>query len=123
LYSAFSPPPKAQRIPNGIALDSTGLCGFALIAQTRIEIAQNGRVREVTITEARGSLSALVDQAHEAPVFLTRRNRAVAAIDDVEQLERLRADSDELADIRAVDAAWRHLEHPRQRATNGHAKG
>lgn len=63
-------------------------------------------MREVTITEARGSLSAPVDQAHQAPVFLTRRNRAVAAIVDAEQLEQLRADADELADIRAVDAAW-----------------
>lgn len=89
-----------------------------MIAQTRIEIAQNGRVREVTITEARGSLSALVDQAHEAPVFLTRRNRAVAAIDDVEQLERLRADSDELADIRAVDAAWQKTEELQSDTSN-----
>jgi prevent-host-death family protein len=65
---------------------------------------------EVTITEARGSLSALVDQAHEAPVFLTRRNRAVAAIVDADQLERLRADAEELADIRAVDDAWQEAE-------------
>jgi prevent-host-death family protein len=62
---------------------------------------------EVTITEARGTLSALVDQAHQAPVFLTRRNRAVAAIVDAGQLALLQADADELADIRAVDAAWR----------------
>jgi prevent-host-death family protein len=65
---------------------------------------------EVTITEARGTLSALVDQAHQEPVFLTRRNRAVAAIIDTEHLERLRADADELADIRAVDAAWQEAE-------------
>ncbi len=65
---------------------------------------------EVTITEARGTLSALVDQAHDEPVFLTRRNRAVAAIVNPEQLERLRADADELADIRAVDAAWEETE-------------
>lgn len=65
---------------------------------------------EVTITEARGSLAALVDQAHEAPVFLTRRNRKVAAIVDADQLERLRADADELADIRAVDTAWQDAE-------------
>ena len=39
-------------------------------------------------------------------MFLTRRGRVVAAIVEAEQFERLRADSDELADIRAVDAAW-----------------
>jgi prevent-host-death family protein len=65
---------------------------------------------EVTITEARGTLSALVDQAYDGPVFLTRRNRAVAAIVNPEQLESLRADADELADIRAVDAAWEETE-------------
>lgn len=61
---------------------------------------------EVTITEARRSLSALVDQARDAPVFLTRRNRRVAVIVDPVQLERLRADAEELADIRVVDLAW-----------------
>jgi PHD/YefM family antitoxin component YafN of YafNO toxin-antitoxin module len=40
------------------------------------------------------------------PVYLTRRNRAVAAIIDADQLNKLIEDSDELADIRAVDAAW-----------------
>ena len=60
----------------------------------------------MTITEARRSLSALIDQSRQAPVFLTRRGRVVAAIVEAEQFERLRADSDELADIRAVDAAW-----------------
>ena len=66
-------------------------------------------MREVTITEARGALSVLVDQARQAPVFLTRRGRAVAAIVDTEQLDRLR-DADELADIRAVDAVWQETE-------------
>jgi prevent-host-death family protein len=65
---------------------------------------------KVTITEARGSLSALVDQSHQEPVYLTRRNRAVAAIIDADQLEVLLADAEELADIRAVDAAWEETE-------------
>ena len=43
-------------------------------------------------------------------MFLTRRNRKVAAIVDADQLERLRADADELADIRAVDTAWQDAE-------------
>jgi prevent-host-death family protein len=65
---------------------------------------------EVTITEARGTLSALVDQAQQGPVFLTRRNRTVAAIVDSEHLEQLRAAADELADIQAVDDAWQEAE-------------
>lgn len=65
---------------------------------------------EVTITDARGKLSALVDDAHRGPVYLTRRDRAVAAIVDAEQLQQLLEDADELADIRAVDAAWDETE-------------
>ncbi|GAB2829561.1 hypothetical protein GCM10027022_20660 [Alpinimonas psychrophila] len=61
---------------------------------------------EITITAARGKLSALVDAARREPVFLTRRNRAVAAIVDADQLQSLIDDAEELADIRAVDEAW-----------------
>lgn len=66
---------------------------------------------EVTITDARGRLSALVDEAraHE-PVYLTRRDRAVAAIVDADQLRQLLEDAEELADIRAVDTAWEETE-------------
>lgn len=65
----------------------------------------------MTISEARGKLSALVDAAHREPVYLTRRDQAVAAIVDPEQLRRLLEDAEELADIRAVDAAWEEAEH------------
>lgn len=67
---------------------------------------------EVTITDARGRLSALVDEAHRAhePVYLTRRDRAVAAIVDADQLRQLLEDAEELADIRAVDTAWEETE-------------
>ncbi len=67
---------------------------------------------EVTITDARGRLSALVDEAHRAhePVYLTRRDHAVAAIVDADQLRQLLEDAEELADIRAVDAAWEETE-------------
>ena len=70
-------------------------------------VAQNRQMNEVTITEARRALSALVDQAHVVPVFLTRRNRTVAVIVAPDQLERLQAAAEELADIRAVDLAWK----------------
>jgi len=65
---------------------------------------------EVPITEARGHLASIIDRSRQAPVYLTRRNRPVAAIVDAEQLQELLDDSEELADIRAVDAAWAETE-------------
>ncbi len=65
---------------------------------------------EIAITDARGRLASIIDTAQREPVYLTRRNRPVAAIIDVEQLNKLLEDADELADIRAVDAAWKETE-------------
>lgn len=65
---------------------------------------------EVAITDARGRLASIIDAARREPVYLTRRNRPVAAIIDTDQLSRLLEDADELADIRAVDAAWEETE-------------
>lgn len=70
--------------------------------------------RAVRVSEASRSLSALVDEARQAPVFVTRRGRVVAAIVEAEQLEQLRADSDELADIRAADVVWVDAEELRE---------
>ena len=61
---------------------------------------------EIAITAARGRLAAIVDQARIAPVFLTRRDRKVAAVVDADVLAQLLEDAEELADIRAVDQAW-----------------
>lgn len=60
---------------------------------------------EVPITDARGRLASIIDSARAEPVYLTRRSRAVAAIVDAEQLKSLIEDAEELADIRALDAA------------------
>lgn len=51
-------------------------------------------------------MASIIDQSRDDPVYLTRRNRPVAAVVDAAQLEKLLEDSEELADIRAVDAAW-----------------
>ncbi len=69
-----------------------------------------GDMTEVAITDARGRLASIIDTAKREPVYLTRRNRPVAAIIDTDQLNKLIEDSDELADIRAVDAAWEETE-------------
>lgn len=58
------------------------------------------------ITDARDRLASIVDEARNGPVYLTRRNRAVAAIVDPAALATLVEDAEELADIKAVDAAW-----------------
>lgn len=60
----------------------------------------------VTITEARAHLASIIDDVRVAPVYLTRRNQTVAAVVEAGHLEQLLEDSEELADIRAVDAAW-----------------
>ena len=60
--------------------------------------------------DARGRLASIIDTARHEPVYLTRRNRPVAAIIDTDQLSRLLEDTDELADIRAVDVAWQETE-------------
>ncbi|MDN5666879.1 MAG: type II toxin-antitoxin system Phd/YefM family antitoxin [Renibacterium salmoninarum] len=65
---------------------------------------------ELTITNARETLSAVIDQARTEPVYLTRRGRQVAAVIDADQLHQLIEDAEDLADIRAVDAAWAEVE-------------
>lgn len=65
---------------------------------------------KVAITDARGRLASIIDEARREPVYLTRHNRPVAAVIDSAQLEQLIEDAEELADIRAVDAAWEETE-------------
>lgn len=65
---------------------------------------------QIAITEARDHLAAVVDDARRGPVYLTRRNRPVAALVDADTFARLLEDAEELADIRAVDAAWEEAE-------------
>lgn len=65
---------------------------------------------DVAISEARGRLASIIDEARTAPVFLTRRSRKVAAVVDADVLVQLLEDAEELADIRAVDEAWAETE-------------
>ncbi|MGB4777642.1 type II toxin-antitoxin system Phd/YefM family antitoxin [Microbacterium sp.] len=64
----------------------------------------------IAITEARERLAAVVDLARRETVYLTRRDRPVAALVDPDVLAQLQEDAEELADIRAVDAAWDETE-------------
>ncbi len=65
---------------------------------------------QIAITDARTRLSSVIDEARTEPVYLMRRNRAVAAVVESGFLEQLLEDAEEIADIRAVDAAWEETE-------------
>ena len=62
---------------------------------------------DLPVSVARSRLDEIVDdvRARHEPVFLTRRGRRVAAVIDVEDLERLTQAAEDLADIEAADAA------------------
>ena len=61
----------------------------------------------LNITEARKRLAAIIDQAHteHEPVYLTRRGRRVAAVIDADDLEGILELAEDMADIRAAEAA------------------
>jgi len=61
----------------------------------------------VTVSEARGRLAAMIDRAraeHE-PIYLARRGRRVAALIDADDLDELLELAEDMADIRAAEAA------------------
>ncbi len=62
---------------------------------------------EVTVSDARARLSDVVDAArvqHE-PVYLTRRGQRIAAVIDADDLDRLIAAAEDLADIEGARTA------------------
>lgn len=62
---------------------------------------------DMPVSAARNKLADIIDDArasHE-PVFLTRRDRRVAAVIGAEDLERLTRAAEDLTDIEAADAA------------------
>lgn len=66
-----------------------------------------GVMLDLPVSVACSQLDEIVDDAcasHE-PVFLTLRGRRVAAVIDVEDLERLTQVAEDLADVEAADAA------------------
>jgi prevent-host-death family protein len=66
---------------------------------------------EMSLTEARSRLADVIDEARVAhdPVFLTRRGRQVAAVIDADDLRQLMEAAEDLADIRAAQAARAEL--------------
>lgn len=72
------------------------------------------RMGELTVTEARARLADVVDEARVGhdPIFLTRRGRRVAAVVDAGDFEKLLDDAEDLADLRAAQAARAELAEP-----------
>jgi prevent-host-death family protein len=62
---------------------------------------------EITVSDARARLADIVDTARVAhdPVHLIRRGQRLAAVIDANDLERLIASAEDLADIEAAQAA------------------
>ncbi|TQM14723.1 type II toxin-antitoxin system Phd/YefM family antitoxin [Pseudonocardia kunmingensis] len=61
----------------------------------------------VTISEARENLASVIDRARteHRPVFLSRRGQRIAAVIDADDLEKLLDLAEDMADIRAAEAA------------------
>ncbi len=59
----------------------------------------------MSISEARGRLASIIDDARHEPVYLTRRNKRVAAVVDADVLDRLLEAAEDLDDLIAYDAA------------------
>ncbi len=61
----------------------------------------------MSVSEARESLAAIIDQvrADHQPVYLSRRGRRVAAVIDADDLDRILALAEDMADIREAERA------------------
>lgn len=66
---------------------------------------------EMTVSDARARLADVVDAARVAhdPVYLTRRGHRVAAVIDADDLDRLIAAAEDLADIEGAKTARAEL--------------
>lgn len=66
---------------------------------------------EMSVSDARARLADVVDAARVAhnPVYLTRRGHRVAAVIDADDLDRLIAAAEDLADIEAAKGARAEL--------------
>ena len=66
----------------------------------------------LSITEARKQLAAIIDQvrAEHEPIYLTRRGRRVAAVIDADDLASIIDLAEDMADIRAAEAATAEME-------------
>ena len=64
-------------------------------------------IESFNVTDARNQLASIIDLARSAhePIYMTRRGRRVAAVIDAEDLDRILELAEDMADIRAAEAA------------------
>ncbi|WP_131764815.1 type II toxin-antitoxin system Phd/YefM family antitoxin [Candidatus Protofrankia californiensis] len=62
---------------------------------------------ELSVSEARERLAAIIDQvrADHKPIYLSRRGQRVAAVIDADDLDRILALAEDMADIREAEQA------------------
>ena len=70
----------------------------------------------LTVSEARQQLASIIDRARDehTPVYLARRGRRVAAIIDADDLDTIMELAEDMADIRAAEAARAEMEATRE---------
>jgi prevent-host-death family protein len=61
----------------------------------------------LSVSEARRQLASIIDrvQVDHMPIYLARRGRRVAAVIDADDLDRILELAEDMADIRAAEAA------------------
>jgi prevent-host-death family protein len=66
----------------------------------------------LSVSEARSRLAAIIDQVgvENAPVYLERRGRRVAAVIGADDLDRLLELAEDMADIRAAEEAREEMQ-------------
>ena len=77
---------------------------FAEMYVCAVSAGMLGVMSDMTVSDARARLADVVDAARVGhdPVYLTRRGQRVAAVIDSEDLDRLIAAAEDLADIEAA---------------------
>ncbi|GAA3048228.1 hypothetical protein GCM10010464_10620 [Pseudonocardia yunnanensis] len=105
-------------MPTRLALRAGGLARPAhlYISGMVVQLSPQAYVHEVTedgisISDAREQLAAVVDRARSEhrPVYLSRRGHRVAAVIDADDLDRILELAEDMADIRAAEAARAEL--------------
>jgi len=73
----------------------------------------------VSVSDARDQLASIIDRvrAEHEPVFLSRRGRRVAAVIDVDDLERLIELAEDMADIRAAEESREEMRRTKSEPT------
>ena len=66
----------------------------------------------VTVSEARRELASIINRVRDehTPIYLTRRGPRVAAVIDADDLDQILELAEDMADVRAAEAAHAHMQ-------------